>query len=398
MSQRFEISALDAQRRLVRLSIDATSMEDARRGVESRGLKLLSIESKAQGGGFALSRAPKFDLLLFCRELTALLVAGLPVTEAIETLSEKEHRPAIKSILDGVKNSLFQGQTLSQCMSARPDIFPELFVATVRASEHTGELHKSIIRYINYQEQVETLRKRLVSAAIYPAILLVVGGGVCLFLLGYLVPKFSRIYEGLNTDLPTLSKWLLAFGGWLDKNQTSAGIGVVMFIAALVLVAKQPAVRAAVVARAWRSPWLGERLRIFQLARFYRAAGMLLRGGIPLVTSFERVADLLSPALRQPLLKVIAALKQGQPLADTMQREGLTTPVALRLLRVGEKSGQLGDMMEHVATFYDDELARWVDVATKLFEPILMLFMGGFIGLVVLLMYLPIFDLAGGVK
>ncbi|WP_374354690.1 type II secretion system F family protein, partial [Chitinimonas sp.] len=145
-------------------------------------------------------------------------------------------------------------------------------------------------------------------------------------------------------------------------------------------------------------PGLGERLKLFQLARFYRAAGMLLQGGIPLVIAFERVAELLHPGLRAPLLKAIGALRQGQPLADTLATAGLTTPVALRLLRVGERTGQLGEMMERTAAFHDEELSRFIDAAAKLVEPILMLLMGGFIGMIVLLMYLPIFDLAGSLQ
>lgn len=148
----------------------------------------------------------------------------------------------------------------------------------------------------------------------------------------------------------------------------------------------------------WKIPALGERLRIFQLARFYRTLGMLLKGGTPIVAALGSVAGLLDAALKTKMQQATLAIQQGQPLSTAMEQAGLTTPVALRMLRVGERSGKIGDMMERVAAFYDEELARWIDWFTKLFEPLLMLFIGLVIGVVVLLLYMPIFELAGSVQ
>ncbi|GAB3251196.1 type II secretion system F family protein [Chitinimonas naiadis] len=397
MSRTYQISALDSERRIATLRLSAASESEARALAQARGLKVLTL----QATGFQLPSAtgtPKFDLLLFAQELATLLSAGLALSEAIDTLADKEIRPPIKQILTELRDALFQGQALSQALAARPAIFPELLVASVRASETTGDLDRALGRFIAYQEQIDSLRKRLISAAMYPAMLLLAGGGVCLFLLGYLVPKFSRIYEGMHGDLPLMSRLLLMLGGAVEQHRGLALGMIVGTIATLVLTLRQPAVRARIANWAWRSPGLGQRLRLFQLARFYRAAGMLQQGGIPLVTAFERVTELLHPGLRTPLQQAIAALRQGKPLADTMAQAGLTTPVALRLLRVGERTGQLGEMMERTAAFHDEELGRFIDAAAKLVEPILMMLMGGFIGLIVLLMYLPIFDLAGSLQ
>ncbi|MDK2126449.1 type II secretion system F family protein [Parachitinimonas caeni] len=399
MATQFQISAMDADKKIVRLKLEAASIDDARALASSRGLRVLGIRQVSLAPKVASKRGgAKFDLLLFAQELAALIEAGLSLTESIETLAEKETRSHVKSVLDSVRDALYQGQSLSQALAAKPDIFPELLVASVRASETTGDLDKALGRYIAYQQQIEALQKRLISAAMYPAMLLVAGGGVCMFLLGYLVPKFSRIYDGMHGELPFLSRMLLGFGGAIEKHRSLAIAMLIAGVGGLIMLLKQPASRAVIANWAWRSPGLGERLKLFQLARFYRASGMLLQAGIPLVTAFERVAELLHPALRTPLIGAVGALRQGQPVAETLERAGLTTPVALRLLRVGEKSGRLGEMMERIAAFYDEELGRFVDAATKLVEPILMLLMGGFIGLIVVLMYLPIFELAGGLK
>ncbi|GLR12252.1 type II secretion system protein [Chitinimonas prasina] len=397
MSRSYLVSALDSERRVVSLRLEAASDTEARAQLSARGLTPLTLRPAGFGASKGAAKI-KFDLLLFAQELAALLSAGLGLSEAIATLAEKETRPGTQQILVEVRDALHQGQSLSAALAAKPALFPELLVASVRASETTGDLDRALGRYIAYQQQIDALRKRLISAATYPAMLLFAGGGVCLFLVGYLVPKFSQIYDGMQGELPLMSRLLLGFGGFLAEHRAMAAGVLFATIAGSVALLMQPASRAKLADLAWRSPGLGARLRLFQLARFYRATGMLLQGGIPLVTAFERVTDLLHPALRPPLRQAIQALRQGQPLAETLSRAGLTTAIALRLLQVGERTGQLGEMLERTAAFHDEELSRFVDTAAKLVEPILMLLMGGFIGMIVLLMYLPIFDLAGGMQ
>ncbi len=148
----------------------------------------------------------------------------------------------------------------------------------------------------------------------------------------------------------------------------------------------------------WRIPSFGKRMRVFQLARFYRTLGMLLKGGTSIIVALESVIGLLDIAWQAKLQQASAAIKEGQPISLAMDQAGLTTPIALRMLRVGERGGKIGDMMERIAAFYDDELSRWIDWFTKLFEPILMLLIGLVIGVVVLLLYMPIFELAGNIQ
>jgi len=145
-------------------------------------------------------------------------------------------------------------------------------------------------------------------------------------------------------------------------------------------------------------PSIGGRLHIYQLTRFYRSLGMLLRGGMPVVTSLQMVTDLLESSLRGQLLLATASIREGHAMSRAMEQYGLTTPVALRMLRVGERTGRMGEMMERIASFYEDETARWVERFTKLFEPLLMVFIGLVIGVIVVLMYLPIFELAGSIQ
>jgi general secretion pathway protein F len=159
-----------------------------------------------------------------------------------------------------------------------------------------------------------------------------------------------------------------------------------------------PRSRAALQDALWRLPGAGERMKLYQLARFYRTIGMLLRGGMPLVASLQLGADLLHPALRNRLEEATRSIREGRPVSESMEANGLTTAVALRLLAVGEHGGDMGAMMERIAAFHDDEMSRWVDWVTRLVEPLLMAAIGLVIGAIVILMYMPIFELAGAVS
>jgi general secretion pathway protein F len=169
-------------------------------------------------------------------------------------------------------------------------------------------------------------------------------------------------------------------------------------IAGFAYAISRPALRKWFIQLLWRIPAIGKRLRVFQLARFYRTLGMLQKGGTPIIAALQSVAGLLDAAMQTKMKQAIVSIQQGQLISNAMESAGLTTPVALRMLRVGERSGKIGDMMERIAAFYDDELSRWIDWFTRLFEPLLMLLIGLVIGVVVLLLYMPIFELAGSIQ
>jgi len=316
----------------------------------------------------------------------------------VETLAEKETRPEARKTLRQIIADLYEGRTFSSALQRFPADFPPLYVATVRASERTGDLSEAMTRYIAYQTQIDLVRKKVQSASIYPLLLLGAGGLVTLFLMVYVVPRFSRIYVDIGTNLPWMSQLLLEWGRLLQSHGTLLLAAAALTAAGLAYGASRPAARSWALRRLWQIPALGERMRIYQLARFYRTLGMLLTGGIAIVQAMTMVADLLPPALRKSLAGAVASIREGRAISYAMETHGLATPVALRMLRVGERTGQMGEMMERVAAFHDEEMARWVEWFTRLFEPILMAVIGVLVGFIVVLMYLPIFELAGALQ
>jgi general secretion pathway protein F len=381
-------------REMVLLNISAMHEQDALTQAQSRGYT--PISAIAQNA--SKHRNQKFPLILFSQELLALLEAGLNLVEAIETLAVKDDRNDGKSILDNLLQSLYQGHTFSASLEQQPQAFPMLFVATVKASEKTGDLPQALSRYVAYELQIGQLKKKIISASIYPILLMSVGGLVILFLLGFVVPKFSRIYEGTGGELPFLSQVLLAWGVFLENHGTVMLMVSIALLIGVFVGLSQPVARKWLAQQLWKIPALGDRLRIYQLARFYRTLGMLLKGGTPILLALQSVSGLLDSGLQNSMKRASAAINEGLPISEALDKTGLTTPVALRMLAVGERGGNIGDMMERIASFYDDELSRWIDWFTRLFEPILMLMIGLVIGVVVLLLYMPIFELAGNIQ
>ncbi len=394
---RFSLKAISPDGRVESFDLHAHDRTAAAQRAVERGYTVISIRARGVVSGSRLA-ATHFPVVLFSQELLILLQAGLPLVEAIDTLAEKERRAEYRDVLTRIAQTLRGGRPLSSATEQFPGMFPPLYVATLRAAERTSDLAPALGRYVAYARQLAALRGSLVRAAIYPLVLLGVGGLVSLFLMLYVVPRFSRIYAERAADLPLFSKALLAWGQAVEGHGFTVAALLAVAAAGAVWAMRSTPAREWIESRLWRIPGIAERLRMYQLARFYRTAGMLLGGGIPLVTALQMAAELLSPSLREGLSLARQAISQGLPVSASMERHGLVTPVALRMLVVGERSGNMSEMMERIAIFHDEEIARWVDWATRLFEPLLMAAIGLVIGVIVVLMYMPIFELAGNVQ
>ena len=392
----FNVRALDARARIVSLPIEAASGTEALQAVAAQGLHGLSarpalrLAAAPRGGGLPIT--------LFSQELATLLSAGLPLVEAVEGLADKEDNAAARKVFEQLTRSLYEGKSYSQAVEQHPAVFPELYVALMRSAERTGDLPRALRRYVAYREQTDQVRKKLVSASIYPAVLLLVGTAVLLFLVGYVVPRFSQVYEDMRGNLPLLSQMLLAWGKFMHGHQVELLLASIAGIVASVVAWRQGGIRTRLGLWAESLPGIARRLLVYRLARLYRSLGILLRGGIPVLESIRMARGLVPGALRDRLDAAADEIRQGVAVSQALDGHGLTTPIAQRMLRAGEKSGNLGEMMEKSADFHDEEITRWIDWFVKLIEPVMMTVIGGVIGVIVVLMYIPIFELAGSIQ
>lgn len=392
----YQLRGVTAEGRIEIRSYATGSLDDARRQAAESGFVVLESHSRESRGERASCR---IDLGLLTQEIVSLLQAGLSLVEVLEALSEREASEGKgHKVLSSILDNLRQGRPFSKSLANFPDVFPELFIASVSASEQTGDLLESLRRYQRYHSQAALVRQKLVSASLYPLLLLAAGGAVSLFLLCYLVPRFSQVYSEINTELPLLSRWLMLWGQWLNLHWPWALVVLSLAVVGGSILARHPATATRMKAAMAGNRWLGPIMRLTQLSRFYRALGLLLGGGIPLLKAMHMCAGLLPESLRPALLLALQDVEHGKRLSAALDNHRLSTSVALRLLRVGERNGELAAMLEQTALFHDGEVAQWVEHFSRLFEPLLMIVIGLVIGGIVILLYLPIFDLAGSLQ
>ena len=381
----------------VSLEIEALDVSDARRQAEAKGYAVVGIRA-ARGAWFKRRGGAAFPLLQFNQSLLILLEAGLSIVEAIDTLALRETRADARRVLVDLREQLGMGLSLSAALDRHRDVFPALYVAGVRANERSGGLVEAIERFIVYRAQADQLRKRIVGAAVYPTLILGVGMLVIGFLLLFVIPRFSQVFEDMGDRIPAMSRLLLQWGQFVHAHGMAVLLAMVALVAGAVLALRSPGVRGALARRITRLPRIGDYVLTYQLARFYRALGLLQQAGIPILPALDMVVGLLPASLHASLAGARRDIGEGRALSDAFEANGLTTVVAVRLLRVAESTGKMGEMLERTAIFHEDDIAEAIDWFIRLFEPALMIGIGLIIGVIVLLMYAPIFELAGSLQ
>ena len=395
----YDVRALSPDNLIVRLTVDAQDETDVHRQMQARGLYAAAVAPARTGlaAGFGFrSAGPRLSLPLFSQELLALLNAGLSIVECVEALQEKEANASVSAVMARLLAGLRDGKRFSAVLAEQGQLFPPLYVGIVRAAENTSDLPRALARYIEYRQRIDSVRGKLASAAIYPAILLAVGAVVTAFLIGYVVPRFAEVYHDAGRTLPGLSGMMLGWGQFASRHGGALAAALALSGLGLYMWLRRAVSRVGVGRLLAGVPGLGERLRILALSRLYLTLGMLLEGGISVVAAIETLDTVIAPELREDLARAGAQIEAGLPLSTAFEASGLTTPVSLRMLRVGERSGELGQMLMQSASFYDGEISRWIDRFMRMFEPLLMAAIGLVVGTIVVLLYMPIFDLAGG--
>lgn len=377
-------------------SLSAASEDEAReiagRGGE-RVVALSRVVDLRRPG--LLARSQKFALDIFSQELLTLLKAGLNLTEALDALLQRPRDEMTGAVLTRLNTLVGEGRSFSVALESMPDVFPVLYVAAIRSSETTGNMQEALARYLAYHRQINAVRDKVIAASIYPLILIAVSVLLMGFLFAYVIPRFARIYAEMGDRLPWASRLMLEWSRLLDAHGGIMLVVSVGLVSGIGLLLTRPSVKAAATRWIWQSTWLGGHLRNYQLARFNRTLAMLLSGGIPFMRSLGLVSDLLrQPALQVSLDQAIRLVGEGRKVSDVFAECGLASEIGARMLAAGERSGDLPGMLTHVAEMHDQELSRAVEWMSSMLEPILMIAVGLMIGAVVVLMYLPIFELA----
>lgn len=395
----FQFEVVRVRQRVQSIVVEGVTLASARHDVESRGYVVLACRPVPilKGAGVRTAPGNRVDLLVFAEQLRDLLIAGLSLVEALAALRGGTAQ-VVASLVQRLEASLRGGLSLSDAMARESTSFPAPLVALVRSSELTSDLPRTLDRYLEHERQLTEVRHRVVSIAIYPALLTVIGLGVLAFMLFYVMPRFARVFEGIQGALPWAAQAMLAWSRFLAAHGPLllaglAGLGVLFGALAV-----QPTLRARLAAWLLDLGPVRRRLTTYFLARWYRGTGMLVAGGIPLAEALGLSQALLPLALRSGGAAVEHAVRAGLSPAAAFASAGMATPIAEQLLLAGERTGDLGAVLTRVAAFHEAEVSRALERAMRSLEPLVMVAIGLGVGLVVVLMYLPIFELASAIQ
>ena len=397
----FEYSALDAGGREKHGVIEADTERHARTLLRERGLAPLAVEStRAEAGQSALRERlsrpglSRGDLALVTRQFATLERAGLTIEECLNVLIEQTESPGARRLLAEVRARVLEGQSLSRGLAAFPSAFPQIYRAMIEAGEHSGKLGDVLERLADYTESRESLRNTMLTAFIYPALvtvvaLLVVGG-----LLVYVVPQVTRVFVNLGQTLPLATRILIALSDFARASglATLAGLVGALIVARLLL--RDAGRRARWHGWLLRLPLVGRLIRGVNAARFADTLGILTAAGVPLLSSLQSAAAVLTNLpMRAAVEEALRRVREGSALAPALGAAKLFPPLVIHLIASGEATGRLDTMLARAAEAQSRELENWVRRLTALLEPVLIILMGLIVLFVVVAILLPIFDM-----
>lgn len=383
-------------------TLDAASREELEARLAASGLVVLDVrrarDAPRETPRERAARGAGIDVAWWCRELRTLLQAGMTVVEAIETLNAQTSDAARRQLHAGLVECLHQGQSLSQAMLAA-HAFPGILIAGVRASERTSTLVEALDDYLRFDGVLEAMRKKVVSAAIYPAVVTGLGFLICVFLLLFVIPRFSRMYTGLHGAVSPATELLISVSAVMRDHGQWVALVVVMLIAIVAAAWRAGLVHRGVSALAARIGPLQTRLDDFRLAKLYQSLALLFRGGYALDEALRQCAELgLGSRLTGAVATCRGTLERGERVSAAFSEAGLTDVVSQRLMAVGERSGDFDRVLSTIAERHSERFANFIDRATRVVEPLLLLTVALVVGGIVVMMYMPIFDLAGSVR
>jgi type IV pilus assembly protein PilC len=382
----------------------AESEDRLRREFEDKGLYVLGIQraGRLAVGSLALPTRNKVatrEFLVFNQELATLLKAGMPLVQSLDILRRRVSNPLFKSVMDDVHERVRGGSSLSEAFEVHGSLFPGVYTASLMAGEKSGNLEQVIRRYVAYVKVIETVRRKTISALVYPVVLLLLSLVVVSILVLRVVPQFGGYYEQFGQDLPLSTRVIVSISKFAGTYFGLIVVGVVSVSVAFWLWLKRPGQRERFDRWTLSLPALGPVARKFATSQSSRTLATLLGGGIPLVNAIDVAARSISNQyMARELQKASQQVREGRALAAAMTDSGAFPDVALKMVEVGEQTGALQEMLNSLSDFYDEEIETNLDRFVTLVEPILLIIMGMVIAGLLLALYMPLFNLSNVIR
>ncbi len=397
---RFRYTALDRSGRQVAGEIAAENLEEVKRRLRDMGYFPSQIDQAAHA---ALGRPAEVrrrrrisgtDIVVVTRQLADMAAARLPMFRSLTVVVEQAGSSALRDLVEQIRNDVQQGRPLSEALQRHPRYFPDLYVNMVRAGETSGHLDAVLLRLAEFLEKSMRRRSQVISALLYPAVLITVAIGAVAFIIGFLIPKLSALFEEMEQTLPLITQVLLGIADVLSATWWALIIFVVALVLSVRWYARTEAGREALDLLTLRLPMLGPIWHKMAVSRLARTLGTMLGGGVPILTALEIAGNAVG---NRPMSRAVGAargeVQEGTGIAAAFEHSGAFPPLLVHMAGVGEETGQLPEMMARVADSLDFEVDSTLGRLTTLLEPFVIIVMGLIVGFIVLAVLLPIFQL-----
>jgi type IV pilus assembly protein PilC len=371
-----------------------------RHDLEEKGLFVLSLQPKNAIAGIAVGLPQRRgvntrEFLVFNQELATLLRAGMPLVQSLDLLKSRVTSPAFRTVLNDVHEKVRSGTALSDAFASHGDMFPRVYTASLLAGERSGNLDAVLRRYVEYTKIIATVKRKTVSALVYPAILISLAIVLVAIIVLKVVPAFADFYGSFGADLPFITKVILRVSDIVRSQFVIMLAGLIGVVVLVVVWVRQPGQKSRFDHVVLGLPGLGEVARKFSTSQMARTLATLLGGGLPLVNALDIAAKSIGNQYMAKQLDVVSGrVREGESFAAALEARGVFPEVAVKMAEVGESTGALQDMMNTVADFYDEEIATTMERFVTLVEPVLLVVMGIVIAGLLLALYMPLFQLS----
>jgi len=378
--------------------LSAATQADVVASLRQKKIIPTSIKVKEEKKGFTLfgSRVSKRSLAVFTRQFSTMLNAGLPLLTCLEILAKQTESQGLRTVLNEVRGDVEGGLSLADALRRQPKVFDNLYVNMVESGETGGALDVILARLANYLEKSVALARKVRGAMIYPAIISLVAAGAISVMLLFVIPIFAKMYEGAGSKLPGMTQFVMGLSKFLRIGFIPVVIGVTLLVTIIRRWYKTESGAKAMDPIFLKMPVMGDLIKKQAIARFSRTLSTLLSSGVPIIDALEITAKSAGNwVIEDAILKARISIKGGENIADPLAKTHVFPPMVTQMIAIGEASGGLDEMLAKVADFYDEEVDQAVENLTSALEPVIMVFLGGIVGFLVISMYLPIFKLAG---
>jgi type IV pilus assembly protein PilC len=386
---------------VVERRFEAPDERALRAELEQQGLYLLSLRRGLSLASLRM-RQKRIDpgkLLIFSQELAALLKAGLPLLQSLDVMLERQKDPLLRQSLAAVREKVKSGTALSDAFRQEGEIYPPIFAASLVAGERSGNLDTVLRRFSQHLRLNQSLRKKAVSAAVYPAVLLSMMAALLVVMLVFVIPNFRSFYEGLGAELPLATRMLLAVATTLRENLLPITAGLAAAGIAFVYWSRRPGFGMSLDRWLLSLPYFGGLMRMYATSQLMRTLSTLLAGGLPLVNALDvAAASIGNRAMAQAVGGATGRIREGASLTSALESTGMLEALPLEMVKVGEQTGALGDMLNAIADFYDEELDTRMATVMSLVEPVLLVVMAVVVAAMLLAFYLPMFQAISAVQ